>query len=160
MEPNNRCFTEEEEKLRIGKEIHEERSSEDGFSWDQAVERFGKSQPTLSLYYKLYLKSKEERMNIEELADILDLEIIIRRYPQQNNRYTAEFQNTETKESKKDSCLCGTFGNGITPIKALNDYTGLISNKWLIVDATSKNRREFKVPSNLILFKEEKNGTY
>jgi len=88
-------------------------------------------------------------MTIEELADILAVDLQIRRYANQLNRYTASFERTGVKESKSDRILSSTHGNGKTPQEAISDYTKKICGKWLVVNAYSDNRIEFGVPETL-----------
>lgn len=58
-------------------------------------------------------------MNIYELADLMDKELIIRRYSNQKNRFIARFEHCELKEG---AILRGAYGTGTTPISALNSY--------------------------------------
>ena len=89
-------------------------------------------------------------MTIEELADVINVDLIIRRYANQTNRYIAEFEHTEIKNSKDDRILAGIYGNSTSPAKAIQDYIENITGKWLVIDAGSKdNRREFGVPATL-----------
>jgi len=88
-------------------------------------------------------------MNIEEYADVLNLELEIRRYPNQNGRYTAKFAKCETKDSPTDGILCGSYGNGRSPSDAINDYLNKIRGKLLVVDAMSAERRSYVVPKEL-----------
>ena len=92
-------------------------------------------------------------MNIEEYADALNLELEIRRYPNQCNRYAASFENCETKASADDGCLTGTYGNGDSPSGAVVDYVQQIRGKILVHQAYSGDkRREYVVPKNLKAF--------
>ena len=88
-------------------------------------------------------------MNIEKLGDKLVINIIIRRYANQSNRYTASFEDTETKEKRNDCGLSGKCGSGTSAKEAINDYTGLIQGKWLVINAMGDKRREFGVPGKL-----------
>lgn len=85
-------------------------------------------------------------MNILELADVLDKQITITYYPNQNSRFCASFDHCETKEYKDSGLLCRSYGNGKTPVKALNDYSSSISGKILIFDAMNDDRSEFACP--------------
>ena len=89
-------------------------------------------------------------MNVEEYADILNLELRITRYPNQQNRYCASFEHCETKDHKGAAGLCSTHGNGITPALAVGDYVSKIRGRLLVVNAMSeKDRREYVVPKEL-----------
>ena len=86
-------------------------------------------------------------MTLEEFSDILGVNLEITRYANQENRYTASFEHTEVKESRNSGILCSSYGDGNTPECAMNDYAGKISNKWLVLNAYTDNRKEFGVPS-------------
>ncbi len=85
-------------------------------------------------------------MTLEELGDIAGVNLIITRYANQENRYTADFEHTEIKENQDSGILRSTYGNGKTPKCAMSDYAGKISNKWLVINAYSDNRKEFGIP--------------
>ena len=86
-------------------------------------------------------------MNIYEFADVIDRELVIRRYPNQDNRFTAQFEHSETKINKSDCILAGSYGNGNTPEEALNNYIKEIQGKVLVFDAMSDKRQEYVVPN-------------
>lgn len=89
-------------------------------------------------------------MNIEEYADVLNLELEILRYPNQRNRYSAQFKRTETKDDPSDPCLTGTYGNGTSPAEAVQNYIDKIKGRLLVVNATGGNeRRQYVVPQEL-----------
>jgi len=86
-------------------------------------------------------------MTLEEFADIIGVDLTITRYANQENRYTASFQDAEVKESRYSGILGSEYGNDKTPALAMSDYADKISNKWLVLNAYSDNRKEFGVPS-------------
>ena len=88
-------------------------------------------------------------MNIYELADLIDQELVITRYPNENNRFSCSFDDTETKVSKEDSFLTSRFGDGKSPSAAVKDYARKIRGKLLVIGAMSGSRKEFQVPKNL-----------
>jgi len=88
-------------------------------------------------------------MTLLELSDILNVDIVIRRYANQNGRYMARFDKAEVKENEGSVGLLGEFGNGKTAIGAMNNYASRISGKWLVIGALSDNRREFGVPASM-----------
>ena len=90
-------------------------------------------------------------MTIEELADILGVDLIIRRYANQNNRYIAQFERTEVKQCKTDKILNSEYGSAKTPQEAIEDYAKRICGKWLIINAYGENRKEFGVPITLVI---------
>ena len=85
-------------------------------------------------------------MNIEDYADCINVEIVVRRYDNQNNRWIAEFDHCEVKG---DGVLIGTHGNGSTPQEAVQAYIDQIRGKCIVLNAGSVRRREFIVPTNL-----------
>ena len=88
-----------------------------------------------------------DEMTIEDYADIVNVYLIIRRYCNQDNRYSAEFENAEIKEG---GCLAGVYGNGKTATEAVLNYVEQIRGKRIVFDAFGKNRREFDVPNTLV----------
>ena len=82
-------------------------------------------------------------MNIYELADVLNAELDVKRYPNQAGRFSAKFKNCETKEG---CCLVGSYGNGRSATEAINNYSDEISGKTLVFDAMTDKRREFVAP--------------
>lgn len=86
-------------------------------------------------------------MTIETYADAIGADLIIHRHHNQENRYTAIFENCEIKET---IFLSGRLGNGANPYDAVNDYVEKIRGKRIVLNATRENRREFVVPSDLI----------
>lgn len=89
-------------------------------------------------------------MNIEEYADILNLELRILRYPNQGNRYCAAFERCETKEDAGSNMLTSNHGNGKSPAEAIEDYLTQIRGRLLVVSAYGdKERREYVVPKEL-----------
>jgi len=85
-------------------------------------------------------------MTIEEYADILNVDLIIRRYCNQDNRYMAKIENAEVMQ---DGCLIGMYGNGKTAFDAINDYVKQIRGKRIAIDSYTPKRGEFDVPKNL-----------
>jgi hypothetical protein len=83
-------------------------------------------------------------MNIYEFADGLNEELTITRYPQQDNRFTADFGGGEVKDG---GMLVSRYGEGQSPVEALNDYAAQISGKTLVFDAYGDARREHLVPA-------------
>uniref|UniRef100_A0A6M3L9A3 Uncharacterized protein n=1 Tax=viral metagenome TaxID=1070528 RepID=A0A6M3L9A3_9ZZZZ len=89
-------------------------------------------------------------MNIEEYADILNLTLVIRRYHNQSNRWSAAFEDCETKDDATSSILASESGEGQTPAAAVNDYVVKIQGKLLVQHAGSSNlRRDVIVPMTL-----------
>lgn len=89
-------------------------------------------------------------INIEDYADIIQADLIIRRYHSQENRYSASFEYSETKTCENSSILESTYGTGKTPQNAVKDYITKITDRILIFRASGGDkRREFGVPSSL-----------
>ena len=89
-------------------------------------------------------------MNITDYADILNIEINVKYYPNQKNRWSASFHNAEMLEG---SILISEYGNGSTPESAIEDYINIIKGKRLVFNAGGglKYRREYDVPEGLVL---------
>ncbi len=85
-------------------------------------------------------------MTIMEYADAIDKEIVITYYPNQGTRFSAHFDNAETKD---DMILSSVFGSGSTPALALKDYAGKIAGKTLVFNATTDRRQTFRVPDKI-----------
>lgn len=93
-------------------------------------------------------------MTIEELGDVLGVDLVIKRRPDQGRRYTAAFFRVEVKENSSSSILAGEYGTGRTPNEAINDYIDKIRGKLLVFNALSSNRKEISVPQTLEQIKE------
>lgn len=86
-------------------------------------------------------------MNIYDLADALHKTLILMRYPHQNGRYAVHFEYCETKDDSSSHALCGTYGDGPTPLAALNDYARRLSGRLLVFHAGSQGlQQEFGCP--------------
>lgn len=85
-------------------------------------------------------------MNILEYCDVLNLELEIRYYANQDTRFCANIKNAETKDGR---CLVSNHGNGGTPELAVSDYIQQIKGKTLVAGAFSDSRREYLVPESL-----------
>lgn len=91
-------------------------------------------------------------MNLEEFADIILKDFRLKRYANQNNRWSASFVGAEVKDTEHSSILAGSFGDGKTPSEAMNDYLIQIRGKILVFNAGGGDkRREYGVPENLEL---------
>lgn len=89
-------------------------------------------------------------MHIEEYADALNLELIILRYPNQANRYCAQFEDCEVKDDAGSAILESAYGNGSTPQAAIAAYLNEIRGKVLVVCAGDpERRRQYVVPRSL-----------
>jgi uncharacterized Fe-S cluster-containing MiaB family protein len=93
-------------------------------------------------------------MTLFDLADVLGKDIIIRRYPNQKGRFVAEFDHCETQEYKGSGVLRSDYGNGESPIEALNDYASNIKGKNLVFNAMSESRSEFVCPETITSLEE------
>jgi len=89
------------------------------------------------------------RMTIQAFAEEHALEMVVEERPlwaqrQGIPRYHAAFRRAETREG--EHVLCGTYGNGATPAKAIAAYADAISEQTLVVDAYGADRRVIVVP--------------
>jgi len=86
-------------------------------------------------------------ISIFDFADIINKQIIITYYPNQNRRYTAQFEYGEIIEKGRECVLCGTYRNADSPRGAIIDYCNKISGQKIVFNAMSKERKqEFNIP--------------
>jgi hypothetical protein len=91
-------------------------------------------------------------MTLGEYLDTLNLELLIRRYPNQDNRYIARIAGVDFKDNPDSGVVGSPYGNGTCPATALKDYLPKICGKWLVLDAfDQEKRRMFLVPESLSL---------
>jgi hypothetical protein len=84
-------------------------------------------------------------MNILEFADVIDEDIIIRRYSNQNNRWMCEFESHCVV--KDGDCVIGMYGDGRTPQEAIDNYVEKIQGRTLIFDGYGGDKaREYVFP--------------
>ena len=83
-------------------------------------------------------------MNILDYADVLNLNLEITYYHNQDHRFSAKFEYVEVK----DGCMLSSpHGNGKNPSEAIVDYVSKISGETIVIHAMDKEkRREYKVP--------------
>lgn len=87
-------------------------------------------------------------IEFNDYLDIVNCELIVRRYSNQNERWMAQIDNGEILVNP--SVLSGDYGNGHNPNEAILDYLEKIKGKTIIINARSKEyRREFVVPENI-----------
>jgi len=82
-------------------------------------------------------------ITIEDFADIANKELVVRRYPLQRNRYTCSFDGGEITDGR---ILSSSYGDGRTPIEAMNAYAAAISGKKIVFNAYRDTRAEFGIP--------------
>ena len=88
-------------------------------------------------------------MTIFEYVDVVNLNIEIVRYHNQDGRFRAAFQDCELKDG---NFLTSVSGNGKSVNEALVDYLNRIGGKTIIYMASSdKYRHEFIVPDYLTI---------
>lgn len=85
-------------------------------------------------------------MKLGEFADVIGKDLLIRRYANQNNRFTCAFDGSEVKEG---CFLRGGFGDGDTVEKAIADYVQQIRGKHLVFNAYTPKREDYEVPATL-----------
>jgi hypothetical protein len=86
-------------------------------------------------------------MTIIEFADIIDRELVVRYYPNQKGRFCAQFDRSDTKKTKQSSVIGSCFGDGNTPIAALNEYARQLTGMVLVFDASyGEGRVEYIAP--------------
>ena len=85
-------------------------------------------------------------MTIYELGDMMNADLVLRRYAMQGNRWMAMFEHGEIKDG---CCLAGICGNSKTPQGAITDYVRQIRGRVIVFDAWDGKRREYGVPDTL-----------
>jgi hypothetical protein len=85
-------------------------------------------------------------MTIFEFADIIDKDILVTRFANQDERWCAYFKGCEVKG---DSVLIGEHGNGKTPMVALSEYVAKIRGKIIVFNSLRGNRMEYSVPKSI-----------
>lgn len=88
-------------------------------------------------------------MNLFELSDIAGAKIIVERYDNQGRRWSAQLEGAEIKNHKESGILAGSYGDGLNPQEAMEDYVKQIRGKHLVISAGSDLRREFGIPLTL-----------
>jgi hypothetical protein len=89
---------------------------------------------------------KREEVKLIDFIDARNLELNLRRYPNQCERWIAEFEHCEVIQG---GCLVGLYGNGHTPEEAIQDYIRNIAGKRIAQNAMTDRRSEFEVPKVL-----------
>lgn len=93
----------------------------------------------------------DKKVNFYDFLDIIGSNLIIKRYNNQNERWTCSIEYGEIKDSKQSSILSGTYGDGKNPKETIYDYINQIQGKLLIIDPVSKDRKEYNIPNNLYI---------
>lgn len=87
-------------------------------------------------------------ININEYCDLIGVNLVINYYHNQNNRWCANFDKCEIKQG---DLLISTFGDGNSPIEAINEWINKIKGKTMVLRAYDDiNMKEFIVPDDLI----------
>lgn len=84
-------------------------------------------------------------MTLQELATLLDTQIKIL-YPNVNGEYYAELESVEIMDG---GCLVGSFGAGVTPEIAMQNYVNEIKGERIAYKSFTDERREFQIPETL-----------
>ena len=89
-------------------------------------------------------------MTIQDIGDLLEIDLTLRRCPNQKERWIAGFKDSDTKETKQSRILCGTYGNGYNINEAIQNYVSKIRGRLLVINAASKDyRKELFMPQSL-----------
>lgn len=83
---------------------------------------------------------------IFEFADIINKNLRITRYANQDSRFTCSFDGAEIIDRMS---LVSMFGEGSTIDNAIRNYCTEIAGRILVFNACSGRRSEFKVPANI-----------
>ena len=91
-------------------------------------------------------------MNITDYCDILNINIKITYYHNQNKRWSASFEYGGIKESAGIGILKSEYGTGKTPELAMIDYLYQVRGKYLVINAMGGDKiREVIIPMNLVV---------
>ena len=83
-------------------------------------------------------------MRLTDYCDALNITLIVRYYPNQDNRWCAYFEDCEIKGP---STLTSAHGNGSLPSLAIRDYIEGLLGKTIVFNAMGGvARREFVFP--------------
>jgi CBS domain containing-hemolysin-like protein len=85
-------------------------------------------------------------VSLEQFAEIIGVDILLRRYAGQNGRWMAQLDRAEVKG---DGVLIGSYGNDSSPSAAIADYCRQIAGKTIFVTSGSQGRQTFNVPKDL-----------
>jgi hypothetical protein len=85
-------------------------------------------------------------VSLEQFAEIIGVDIVVRRYAGQEGRWTAQLEHTDVLQG---GCLVAEFGNGATGDTAMREYAKTIAGKRIAVNGISDRRQEFNVPKDL-----------
>jgi hypothetical protein len=85
-------------------------------------------------------------MKFTEFCDVINKQIELIYYPNQNNRWSAKLVRGETMEN---NLLRGHFGDGSSPDEAIRNYIEGIKGTRIAFNAMTDKRVEFVVPQNL-----------
>ena len=86
-------------------------------------------------------------MTLEDYADALNTQIVVQRYPCQSGRWIAHFPLCEVIDG---NILASSYGEGTTPLEAMNSYVDQIRGRRVVFDAAAPDkRREFDVPETV-----------
>lgn len=85
-------------------------------------------------------------MTIEDFADFIHKDLVIRRFCNQDNRHMAHFENAEIKSG---GVLIGEYGTGKSPYESIENYIKSIRGKHIVFNAMMDDREEFDIPENL-----------
>jgi hypothetical protein len=84
--------------------------------------------------------------SLEQFAEIIGVDIVVRRYAGQNGRWTAQLEHAEVMSG---GCLSAAYGDAKEVQGAIRDYCTQIAGKRIAVSALGERRQEFNVPKDL-----------
>lgn len=85
-------------------------------------------------------------MTLTEYADILNINLVLTYYHNQDNRWSAKLERIEVKDG---SILARVYGNGNSPEEAQHNYAERIKGRHVVQNAYAGDRREFNVPDSI-----------
>ena len=82
-----------------------------------------------------------------DYLDVINCNIRVRRYHNQQGRWSASIENSEVRDGVM---LISSYGNGRNPNEAIANYLNEIKGKLLVINATSEEyRKEYTIPNNI-----------
>lgn len=85
-------------------------------------------------------------MQIEQIADLIDVEISLTYFPNQDGRWCARFDGGNVRDG---GTLIGTHGNAKTPDAAISDYCRQVAGRPMYFYVGDNQSKEFKMPADL-----------
>ncbi len=89
-----------------------------------------------------------EKISLYKFSDKISVNLIFERLSTDKGTFICKFANNSrtTNNENMKYAVSYTFGKGITPIDAMNDYISRLQGQILVVDIIGCKNKEFPVP--------------